>query len=127
MTKRYQINDAPYVMRARDATISGANLVLWFASGLQVVMPIAGLGEPWTAANKRRLKNVTLQLEGSCLWWPDLDDGFVLDEVLPTAFGMRPAAMLARNGRGKSTPKKAAAARHNGKMGGRPRKVVQHV
>jgi hypothetical protein len=122
MNKRDEVVDAPYTMQATAATITGESLVLLFASSADVSIPIAWLGPPWTTATKRRLENVTLQLGGSCVWWDDLDDGFVLDEVLPAALGMKPAAMLARRARGISTPKKAAAARSNGRKGGRPRK-----
>jgi hypothetical protein len=128
MNKRYEVVDAPYTMQATAATMAGARLVLSFASSADVSIPIAWLGEPWTTATKQRLENVILQLGGSCVWWDDLDDGFVLDELLPAALGMKPAAMLARRARGFSTPKKAAAARSNGRKGGRPRKekVVPH-
>ena len=121
MNKRYEVVDAPYVMQATAATVVGATVVLSFASGTDVSIPIVWLGAPWANASKKHLENVTLQLAGSCVWWNDLDEGFVLDEVLPAALGLKPAAMLARRGRGTSTPKKAAAARSNGRKGGRPR------
>jgi len=58
------------------------------------------------------------------LWWDDLDDGLVLNEVLPAMLDMKLAAKLARLERGKSTPKKAAAARANGRSGRRPPKIA---
>jgi hypothetical protein len=93
-------------------------------TGLQIGIPIAILGEPWTTATKKQLANVRLEGEGTSLWWDNLDEGFVLDECLPMWMGIKPASILARLARGKSTPKKAAAARLNGKKGGRPRKTA---
>jgi hypothetical protein len=118
------IIDDPYVLHAARARVANQMLRIELASKIQVIVPLAVLGEPWTKAGKKQLANIRLEGDGSSLWWDDLDDGLVLDEVLPAMLGMKPAAMLARLARGKSTPKKAAAARANGRSGGRPPKIA---
>jgi hypothetical protein len=95
-----------------------------FSSGIVVEIPIEKLGKPWTAATAKELSNVRLQFGGTSLWWEDLDEGFVLDEYLPSLLGLNPAVLLGRLGGGASTQKKAAAARLNGQHGGRPRKTT---
>jgi hypothetical protein len=107
------IIDDPYVLHATRARVTNHILKIELASKIQVIVPLAVLGEPWTEAGKKQLANI--RLEG---------DGLVLDEVLPAMLGMKPGAMLARLARGKSTPKKAAAARANGRSGGRPPKIA---
>jgi hypothetical protein len=109
--KPQDIVDAPYMIRAVQAHVTGQVIKIKLASAVQVIIPIASLGTPWTTTSKEKLANVRLQFGGSWLWWDDLDEGLVLDEILPTLLGIKPAAMLARLGRGTSTPKKAAAAR----------------
>ncbi len=120
--KTRAVIDAPYLIYAEKAHVTNQRLTIAFTSTIQIVVPIGWLGEPWTTATKQQLRNVRLQSGGSTLWWEDLDEGFVLDEILPGMFGIKPAVLLARLGRGRSTPKKAAAARANGRRGGRPPK-----
>jgi hypothetical protein len=122
MKKAQGIIDAPYLIRALQAHITGQALKIKLASGIQVIIPLTSLGAPWTTASKEKLANLRLRFGGSWLWWDDLDEGIILDEILPAVIGIKPAAMLARLGRGTSTPKKAAAARANGQRGGRPPK-----
>jgi hypothetical protein len=63
---------------------------------------------------------------GSWLWWDDLGEGLVIDELLTTTLRLNPAALLARRSRGRrASPAKRAAARKNGRKGGRPRKVAK--
>jgi len=98
----------PYTLFAARANVRNQVLTIELTSTIQVVIPIVVLGEPWTKASNKQF-----------------DEGLVLDEVLPAMLGFKPASMLARLGRGTSTPKKAAAVRLNGRNGGRaPKKVA---
>lgn len=113
----------PYRLRAKDVRARGGTLTIRLSPAIEVNVAIASLGKPWRAATKKAAENVRLDLGGYCLFWEDLDEVIALDEWLPYALGIEPAALLGRRNRGKkASPAKARAARKNGKKGGRPRK-----
>lgn len=118
-----EVVDAPYVLHAARAQANSEQLTIELTNGVAVVIPIVALGKPWTSASSQQLANLRLRMGGSWLWWDELNEGLVLDELLPTALRLNPAALLARQARGRrASPAKAAAARANGAKGGRPRK-----
>lgn len=100
-------------------------VVMELGGGYQVGIPVARLREI-ARANPTELQAVELLGGGHVLHWESLDADYsvpalVLELVGPTALA-REAARAA----GKvSTPRKAAAARNNGKRGGRPRSGTQ--
>ena len=120
--KRYKVTDDPYQLNAVAARVTAKALKISFPNGVIVEVPIGLLGEPWTSASRKSLANLRLESGGGTVWWDDLDEGLIFDEHLPAILRVNPAAMMGRLGRGTSTPKKAAAARINGRTGGRPRK-----
>jgi hypothetical protein len=122
-TSRAAAVDAPYALYAARVEATAKQLTIALTNGVTVIVPILSLGKPWTSATPQRVGDVRLRMGGSWLWWDALNEGLVLDELLPTALGLNPAAMLARQARGRrASPAKAAAARANGAKGGRPRK-----
>jgi hypothetical protein len=124
--ERPEIIDAPYALRARKAEVARARLRLTLNDGVAVEIPIKALGAPWTKATAAEIARVRLRMGGSWLWWDDLGEGVVLDELLTTTLRLNPAALLARRSRGRrASPAKRAAARKNGRKGGRPRKVAK--
>jgi succinylarginine dihydrolase len=75
-------------------------------------------------ANDAALADVEILGQGHALRWPRLDADFTVPGLLMGVFGTRAwmASELARHaGRAKSSAK-AAAARANGRKGGRPRR-----
>ena len=116
------IIDKPYTVLAVHVEANSERLCIQLKTGMEVVIPTLKLGKPWIGASEQQLANVRLGMGGSWLWWDDLEEGFVLEEVLPSYLGLNPASMLARKARGRrASPTKAAAARRNGAKGGRPR------
>jgi hypothetical protein len=123
--ERPDIVDAPYAIRAVKAEATKARLRLTLKDGVTVEIPTKALGTPWTKANAAQIARVRLRMGGSWLWWDDLGEGLVLDELLATTLRLNPAVLLARRSRGRrASPAKRAAARKNGRKGGRPRKTA---
>jgi len=126
LKERPEVIDAPYALRARKAEVARARLRLTLNDGVAVEIPIRALGAPWTKASASQIARVQLRMGGTWLWWDDLGEGLVLDELLATSLRLNPAALLARRSRGRrASPAKRAAARKNGRKGGRPRKVAK--
>ena len=114
--------DSPYALRAKRAAVVSDSVRFELDGGVVVAIPVKALGFPWTQANAKKLANVHLRFGGTWLWWDDLDEGLVLDELFASTIRLNPAAMLARRARGRrASPAKAAAARSNGAKGGRPK------
>lgn len=126
LKERPGIIDAPYAIRAAKAEVARARLRLTLNDGVAVEIPIKALGAPWTKASAAQISRVRLRMGGSWLWWDELGEGLVLDELLATTLRLNPAVLLARRSRGRrASPAKRAAARKNGRKGGRPRKVAK--
>lgn len=100
-----------------------ARLVIEFDSGIAITIPPQGLRglEKATAAD---LVNAEISPSGLGVYFPALDADIYLPAVLEDFLGTK-RWMAARNGKagGKATTEiKAAAARENGRLGGRPKK-----
>ena len=97
-------------------------LVIELQRGYTFAVPRRALGGPLTRATPAALRDVRIEGRGSALFWPALDDGFDLMEVLSGVLGTHIAATaLGRRGGASRSPAKAASARANGARGGRPR------
>ena len=125
LRERHDIIDAPYAIRATSVEAKRSRLRMTLAGGVAVEIPIKALGPPWTRASVAQIARVRLRMGGSWLWWDDLGEGLVLDELLARSLRLNPAVLLARRARGRrASPAKRAAARRNGRKGGRPRKAA---
>jgi hypothetical protein len=95
---------------------------LRFENGTRLQVPRAlleGLAEAAPAA----VAEIEILGPGSGLYWPRLDVAHYVPGLLDGVFGTRTwMRELGRRGGKASTPEKAAAARANGRKGGRPRK-----
>ncbi len=100
---------------------SSLGLRLDLRNGASVTIPINEIcelaGKPAT-----ELAKVTVDPLGEGLLWPSLDVGISAPGLLHDLFGYVTRAKIARAGGRRSTPAKAAAARANGRKGGRPNK-----
>jgi hypothetical protein len=92
-------------------------------SGSAVAVPVdrlQGLGN----ATPLQLRKVTVIGRGRVLHWPDLDIDISVPDLIAGSLGTRAwMRQMGKHGGRRSSPAKAAAARENGKRGGRPRKV----
>jgi hypothetical protein len=95
-------------------------IVVELSNGATFAFPPA-LVEALADANERDLAEVEVIGAGEGLHWERLDADYQVAGLLNGVFGTA-SWMAARAGR-RSTPAKAAAARENGKKGGRPRKA----
>lgn len=74
-------------------------------------------------AKRAQLQRVTVTGGGMGLHWPDLDVDLSIPDLLAGSLGTRAwMKALGKRGGSKTSGAKAAAARENGKRGGRPRK-----
>ena len=97
-------------------------IVIEFTAGDEYRFPpewAQGLGE----ATDEQLSNIEIFPSGCGLRWPDLDVDLSVSFIMEGVFGNREwmANIAAKGGRSTSEAKKAAA-RVNGKKGGRPKK-----
>jgi len=92
-------------------------------TGLTIVFPPSMI-EGLQAARSRDLREIEITPSGFGLHFPRLDADIYLPGLLAGTLGSRRwmAAQLGKRGGGARTAAKAAAARANGKLGGRPRK-----
>ncbi|MGC8486116.1 MAG: DUF2442 domain-containing protein [Candidatus Baltobacteraceae bacterium] len=96
-------------------------LSLELRNGASVTIPISEI-EELAGKPAEELAKVTVDPLGEGLLWPSLDVGISAPGLLHDFFGYVTRAKIARAGGRRSTPAKAAAARANGRKGGRPQK-----
>lgn len=98
-------------------------IVVELNTGLAVVFP-PSMVEGLQNARPRDLREIEISPSGFGLHFPKLDADVYLPGLLEGTLGSRQwmAAQLGRRGGGTRSAAKAAAARSNGKLGGRPRK-----
>ena len=105
--------------------IAGNQLVIELKNGVTVLLPrhlLQGLGE----AAPEAIAGVQLGLRGASLHWEMLDVSFSLAGLLGGIFGTRAWMQeMGRLGGATRSAAKAAAARANGKQGGRPASLLK--
>ncbi len=76
-------------------------------------------------ASPEQLAEIEVSPQGVGLHWPQLEADLTVQGIVFGVYGTEAwMAALGRKGGQEKSPKKAAAARANGKKGGRPRKLV---
>ena len=103
----------------------GARIVISLSNGLDLGVPVA-LAQGLAGAKASELSAVEISPTGLGLHWPKLDADLYLPSLMQGLFGTRRwmAGLLGKAGGGSTSPAKKAAARANGKRGGRPRKEL---
>ncbi len=100
-------------------------VIITLNTGLEIACPphlIEGLSD----ASAADLAEIEISPAGLGLHWPKLDADVYVPAVLQGVFGSRRwmASQLGATGGHARSPAKAAAARANGRKGGRPRKTI---
>ena len=102
-----------------------ARVVMELAGGYRVDIPIARLKEI-AGAHRDDLEPVELLGGGNVLHWDRLDADYSVPALILEMIGRPLLAREAARAAGKAkSPLKAAAARKNGKKGGRPRRATK--
>ncbi len=102
-----------------------ARIVVDLNTGVQIAFP-AHLAEGLADASPADLADIEVSPAGLGLHWPRLDADLYVPALLQGVFGSKrwmAARLGAAGGRARSAAK-AAAARENGRKGGRPRKLA---
>jgi hypothetical protein len=102
-----------------------ARVVVALSNGLELGVP-PDLVQGLAGASAADLSEIEISPTGLGLHWPRLDADLYLPSLLQGVFGTRRwmAQAMGRAGGRSSSSAKQAAARANGKLGGRPRKVA---
>lgn len=115
---------AGYATKARYDRHTGRIVVL-LDNGVEVAVPVR-LAQGLADADADRLEEIEISPTGLGLHWPQLDADLSVPDLMRGIFGSKRwmAAELGAAGGKASTAAKAAAARENGKKGGRPRRLA---
>jgi general stress protein YciG len=109
-------------LRAVEASYDDQNkqIIVRLDNGSTVFTPLAIFPE-FKSADARDLAEVQLRYGGTSLHWERLDEDFTVGGLISTVFGRdRLMAELGRKGGSVQSEAKSAAARENGRKGGRP-------
>jgi hypothetical protein len=119
------IREEGFAVSARYDRRAG-RIVVELNTGLQIAFPTR-LAEGLADATPDKLADVEIDPGGLGLHWPKLDADLYVPALLGGAFGSKRwmAAQLGASGGRAQSGAKAAAARENGRKGGRPRKRAQ--
>lgn len=99
-------------------------VVVRFENGVRMAFP-RPLLQGLETASPDQLKDVVIAGPGTGLYWPKLDIGHYIRGLVDGVFGTKTwMQQLGKRGGAVKTPAKSAAARENGKKGGRPRKIA---
>jgi hypothetical protein len=130
VTTNEQIDDAiargrlHAVPRVVEALYEDANdeVTIRFENGARMAFP-RHLLEGLRDASIDQLREIGITGPGTGLYWPQLDVGHYVRGLMDGVFGTRRwMQQLGRKGGATKTAAKSAAARENGKKGGRPKK-----
>ncbi|MGD0183693.1 MAG: DUF2442 domain-containing protein [Roseiarcus sp.] len=119
---RERIETSPRAIAARyDRRV--ARITVSLSNGLELAFP-RRLAEGLADAKPADLAIIEITPTGLGLHWPKLDADLYLPALLQGVFGSPGwmAGLLGKSGGLARTPAKVAAARKNGRKGGRPRK-----
>ena len=102
-----------------------SRIVVTLNTGLELAFP-PHLAEGLEGATSAELSDMEITPSGLGLYFPRLDADLYIPALLEGVFGSRRwmAAQMGKAGGEARSQAKAAAARANGKLGGRPRKSV---
>ena len=115
---------AGYAVAARHDRHRG-RIVVRLNTGVELTFP-AKLAEGLATATAEQLAEIEISPTGLGLYWPKLDADLYVPALLQGVFGSRSwmaAQMGAKGGKARSASK-TAAARANGRKGGRPRRTA---
>lgn len=121
---RERLRTQPHAVAARyDRRAS--KIVVTLSNGIELAVPVT-LAQGLSGASASELSDIQITPTGLGLHWPRLDADLYLPALMEGIFGTRRwmARMLGSRGGQASSAAKKAAARANGKRGGRPRKEV---
>lgn len=104
---------------------ASGRVVIDFANGSTLLVPARSL-QDLADASDTDLSSVTLHCD-YFLRWPALDVDFTVPGLVAGIFGTAKFMEVQRRGGQSRSPAKTAAARENGKKGGRPRKVAAQL
>lgn len=119
---RERLEATPHATAARyDRRVS--RIIISLSNGLELAFP-PHLAEGLVDAKPADLAAIEITPTGLGLHWPRLDADLYLPALLQGVFGSPRwmAGLMGRSGGLARTAAKAAAARENGRKGGRPRK-----
>jgi len=112
----------PRIKTARYDRKNG-RLVMEMQGDAEVSVPARSLGVLADASDEE-LADLRIVSRGSALHWDRLDVQMTTISLLQLIFRVRTISDIARRAGSATSPAKTAAARQNGKKGGRPRKVA---
>ena len=112
--------------KTRSLAVEKGHLILTLTGGAvegtTLSMPVAAIHQI-SRMSEEQLRDVKLMSGGLVLWWPAINFDIFTDTLIEIATGIRSARAHAAHAGSARTPAKIAAARENGKKGGRPRKL----
>ena len=117
-----RLHARPRVVEAHydDAT---DEVAIRFGNGARMAFP-RHLLEGLAGASAAQLRAIVIAGPGTGLFWPQLDVSHYVRGLMDGIFGTRQWMQeLGRRGGATKTPAKSAAARENGKKGGRPKRT----
>jgi|SRR5579859_2598763 len=124
--KRMQarLKNQPHAISARYDR-RGARVVVGLSNGLELGVPV-DLAQGLAGAKPAALAAIEISATGLGLHWPKLDADLYLPALMEGIFGTRRwmARVMGKAGGRSTSSVKQAAARENGRLGGRPRKVA---
>lgn len=118
------LREAGYAVSARYDRAT-ERVIIDLNTGVQLIVPTAKI-EGLSGAAPEDLEEIEVSPAGLGLYWPALDADVYLPGLLQGIFGTRRwmAGQLGATGGKARSAAKVAAARENGRKGGRPRKTA---
>ena len=120
---RARLKEQPRAMTARYDR-RGDRIVVGLSNGLELGVPV-NLAQGLAGAKASDLSKIEISPTGLGLHWPRLDADLYLPALMERIFGSRRwmAKVMGKAGGRSTSSAKQAAARTNGRLGGRPRKL----